>query len=83
LQTQSHDLPTGAVYYTPIVELDQSTSIDLQEEDQTKFSAFLEWINNYNDYVLNQWNEKRVEKISDDDMALVEDFIDVDMGDDQ
>ena len=83
LQTQSHDLPTGAVYYTPIVELDQSTSIDLQEEDQVKFSSFLEWINNYNDYVLNQWNEKRVEKISEDDMALVEDFIDVDMGDDQ
>ena len=57
-----------------------SLAIDLTEEDQTKFSDFLEWINNYNDYIVSAWSEKRSEKMNAEDETLVEDFIDIEVG---
>lgn len=55
----------------------------MTEADQTRFSDFLEWINNYNEYIVNAWNDKREQKMSQEDADLVEDFIDIEVGDDQ
>ena len=73
-------IPTGAKFYVPTAGIDMSVAIDLTEEDQTKFSDFLEWINNYNEYIVSAWNEKRSEKMNAEDEALVEDFIDIEVG---
>jgi len=73
-------IPTGAKFYVPTAGIDMSVAIDLTEEDQTKFSDFLEWINNYNDYIVSAWSEKRSEKMNAEDEALIEDFIDIEVG---
>ena len=73
-------IPTGAKFYVPTAGIDMSVAIDLTEEDQTKFSDFLEWINNYNDYIVSAWSEKRSEKMNAEDETLVEDFIDIEVG---
>ena len=80
--TDERSIPTGAKFYLPTTSLDITTSIDLTEEDQTKFGDFLEWINNYNDYIVSAWNEKRTEKVKAENDALVEDFIDIEVGED-
>lgn len=78
--SEEHSLPTGAKFYLPTVSLDLSNSIELQEEDQQKFSDFVEWINNYNEYIMKAWTEKRDSIQSQEDDSLVEDFIDIEEG---
>jgi hypothetical protein len=80
--SDERSIPTGAKFYLPTASLDIATSIDLTEDDQTKFGDFLEWINNYNDYIVSAWNEKRSEKMEAEDESLVEDFIDIEVGED-
>lgn len=80
--TDERSIPTGAKFYLPTASLDIATSIDLAEDDQTKFGDFLEWINNYNDYIVSAWSEKRSEKMEAEDESLVEDFIDIEVGED-
>jgi len=81
--SEERSIPTGAKFYLPVPNVDLTTSIDLTDADQNKFSDFIEWINNYNEYIVSAWNEKRTEKIEAEDESLVEDFIDIDAdGDD-
>ena len=81
--SEERSIPTGAKFYLPVPSVDLTASIDLTDADQTKFSDFIEWINNYNEYIVSAWNEKRTEKIEAEDESLVEDFIDIDTdGDD-
>jgi len=81
--TEERSIPTGAKFYLPTAGVDLSESVDLTDGDQTKFSDFLEWINNYNEYIVNAWNEKRTEKMEAEDESLVEDFIDIEVGEEQ
>ena len=81
--TEERSIPTGAKFYLPTAGVDLSQSVDLTDGDQTKFSDFLEWINNYNEYIVNAWNEKRTEKMEAEDESLVEDFIDIEVGEEQ
>ena len=78
--TEERSIPTGAKFYLPTASLDIATSIDLSEGDQTKFTDFLEWINNYNDYIVSAWDEKRSKKMESEDEELIEDFIDIEVG---
>tara|TARA_R110000823_G_scaffold255912_2_gene377892 strand:+ start:41 stop:790 length:750 start_codon:yes stop_codon:yes gene_type:complete len=74
---EERSIPTGAKFYVPTAKLDLTVNIDLVEEDQTKFSDFMEWINNYNQYIVDAWNEKRTEKLSKENEDLVEQFIEI------
>lgn len=81
--TEEHSIPTGAKYYLPTAELNLKETIDLTEKDQETFSNFIEWINNYNDYIVTAWTSKRKEAQEEDDADLIDEFIDVDeFGDD-
>ncbi len=80
---EERKLPTGASFFLPTATVNFSDSIELTEADQTRFSDFLEWINNYNEYIVNAWNDKRGQKMSQEDADLVEDFIDIEVEDDQ
>ena len=81
--SDERSIPTGAKFYVPTAGVDLSVSIDLEEGDQTKFGDFLEWINNYNDYIVSSWTEKRTAKMEAEDEALVEDFIDIEVDGDE
>jgi hypothetical protein len=65
-------------YYVPVPSLDLSSTIDLEEADQQRFQDFIDWIGNYNQYILNAYNEKAGNTISNDDASLVEQFVDID-----
>jgi len=77
--TEERSLPTGASFFLPTQKLDLSSTIELAEEDQTRFSDFIEWIGNYNQYIVNAYNESSgSRRMSADDESLVEEFIDID-----
>ena len=76
--SEERKLPTGVSFFLPTVDLDLTNAVDITDEDQQKFSDFIEWINNYNEYIVKTWNEKREIKMSSEDEDLVEDFIDID-----
>jgi hypothetical protein len=41
----------------------------------------MSWVDNYNNYIMNQWTEKATEQMSDEDMDVVDDFIDIEVDD--
>jgi len=78
--SEERSLPTGASFFLPTQQLDMQNTIELAEADQEKFSNFIEWIGNYNQYIVNAYNESAGSKMSKADEDLVEDFIDIDEG---
>jgi hypothetical protein len=80
LTTEERELPNGSCFYLPLAELDRTQS-PLDNADEETFRAFLEWVEGYNDYITNAFTEKHVQTASAEDASLVEDFIDVEIGD--
>ncbi len=58
-----------------VMTLDAGDKVDLQPEDQDTLHNFLEYITTVNSYILEQWDEKNKESISDDDAAIVAEFV--------
>ena len=78
LETEERKLPNGNVFYLPVSTLDVANKIDLSDEDQVIFGDFMSWIQNYNQYIVSEW-DANVGGNADADMKdIVEDFIDVD-----
>ena len=71
------DYSAGMKYYKPVPSVDFSTTIDLEEADQQKFSDFIDWIGNYNQYIVDAHN-KASSGLSADDETLVSEMIDID-----
>lgn len=68
---------TAIEYYVPKYTLDLTDSIELEEADQEKFSNFIDWIGNYNQYIVDAHN-KTASGLSADDETLVGEMIDID-----
>jgi len=79
--TDVRTIPTGAKYYVPVASLDVTKTVKLTDSDQTLFADFMSWVDNYNNYIMNQWTEKATEQMSDEDMDVVDDFIDIEVDD--
>ena len=84
--TAERKLPNGNSYYVPAVDLNLLETLTIEESNQTMFASFLDWIDNYNEYILSSWNDSN--KVGDelnsawdlpDDQAIdvVEQFINV------
>lgn len=80
LETEKNELPNGTSYYTPVAKVDFKNAIDIVDADQDVFKDFMEYIKNYNEYINNQWLEKSGDEppISNNDMKVVESFVDID-----
>ena len=77
--SEERKLPTGASFFLPTASLNIKDTIDLADSDQQRFSDFIEWIGNYNQYIVNAYNEKvGSTRMSSEEEELVEDFIDID-----
>ena len=72
--TEQRKLPNGNSFYIPSVSLNLTNIIKLSEEDQQTFADFMQWIDNYNDYIINAWNENSRKK-EDMDMDIVQDLV--------
>jgi len=78
LTTEERKLPNGNSFYLPKASLDVTNTVKLTELDQTMFTDFMAWVQNYNEYIINEWGVKSGQKITQSDMDTVDSFIDID-----
>lgn len=83
-ECKQNELPNGSSYYTPLCSADMSVTHEITNDDQEMFGNFLEWVKNFNDYICKEWDDKVAQKqeedrnvIPEEDMATVEDFIEI------
>ena len=76
LGTEERKLPNGNSFYLPTTKLDIQTVLDLDDATQETLGNFLAWVTNYNEYIVNAWDEN-ASKHEDVDTETVEDFIDI------
>lgn len=76
LSTEERQLPNGNSFYLPNTQVDLQTTLDLDDATQETLGNFLAWVTNYNEYIINAWNEN-VSKHEEVDTETVEDFIDI------
>jgi hypothetical protein len=74
--TREVPLPNGSSFYVPETELDLGTTLEMDNYAQEVFGNFMAWIQNYNTYILNTWNEN-MHKNEDVDVDTVESFVDI------
>ena len=78
--TKEVPLPNGSSFYVPETDIDLSNTLDMDNESQAVFANFVAWIENYNTYILNTWNEN-MHKNEEVDTDTVEAFVDIDAED--
>jgi hypothetical protein len=79
--TEERKLPNGNSFYLPVVSLDVSKTLNIEAAEQTTFSDFLAWVDNYNNYIIKSWAEKTNSHIEDDDKEIVDDIVDIELED--
>jgi hypothetical protein len=77
--TEERTIPTGAVYYLPVVALDVTKTIELTQKEQGLFTDFLQWVQNYNEYIINSWQEKASNHDDEDDIEIVDGIVDIEL----
>ena len=77
--TEERTIPTGAKYYVPISSLDLTNTVEITQDDQSLFGDFSSWVDNYNNYIINQWAEKANAHMEDDDIDVVDDLVDIEI----
>ena len=77
LGTEERKLPNGNSFYLPTASLDVSKTIELSGTDQETFANFLAWVENYNSYIISEWDAK-ANHHDEGDNDIVNDFIDID-----
>jgi len=74
--TKEVPLPNGSSFYVPETELNLGTTLEMDNDAQEVFANFMAWIENYNTYILNTWDEN-MHKNEDVDTDTVEEFVDI------
>ncbi len=64
-----------------VMTLAAGDKVELEQKDQEILHNFLAYITTVNSYILEQWDEKNKESISDDDAELVTQFVNVEEAD--
>ncbi len=64
------------MFYLPTASLDISNTIELADADQETLPTF-SWVENYNSYIINEWDAQANQKYDDEDNSVVGDFIDI------
>ena len=76
LTTREVPLPNGSSFFVPEAELDLGTTLEMDNSAQEVFASFIAWIENYNTYILNSWNEN-MHKKEDVNTDIIEEFVDI------
>ena len=77
--TDERKLPNGNSFFLPMVSLDVTNSVEVTQEDQDKFSDFMSWVSNYNEYIINAYAEKASPHDDEDDAAITDGMIDIEL----
>jgi hypothetical protein len=75
--TEERKLPNGNAFFLPKCDVDTSTKIDIVEKDQDMFADFMAWVQNYNDYIVAEWDKKASSDTSEKYVEVVDTFVDV------
>ena len=59
--------------------LDVTNTVEVTQEDQDKFSDFMSWVSNYNEYIINAYAEKASPHNGEDDAAITDGMIDIEL----
>ena len=62
----------------PKIDINFKNVLKVEEKDQETFANFIAWIENFNGYISSAWDEKNRNKVSEEDMKVVDEFIEVD-----
>ena len=52
---------------------DFNTALTISEKDTDTFSNFMGWVDNYNDYIISEWNKKS-DALSPADEKVLDEF---------
>ena len=77
LTTNEMKSPKGS-FFVPKLNINYDQVLTVNEKDQEIFGNFISWIENFNQYVSTSWDEKTRNKVSEEDMKVVDEFIEVD-----
>ena len=77
--TNERKLPNGNSFFVPVVSLNITDTMQLTQDDQTMFADFMSWIDNYNNYIVNEWAEKTNTKLEDGDAEVLDDLVDIEV----
>jgi hypothetical protein len=80
LGAEEQSLPTGATYFLPTAVLDLSSTLELTDADSALFGDFNAWVDNYNEYIVKEFNKlSQPAEASADELAIAEEFVDVEV----
>jgi hypothetical protein len=80
LGAEEQSLPTGATYFLPTAVLDLSGTVELTDKDQELFADFNAWVDNYNEYIVKEFNKlAKPQEISQDEADIAAEFVDVEI----
>ncbi len=80
LGSEEQTLPTGATYFLPSAVLDLSSTIELTDKDQVLFADFNAWVDNYNEYIVKEFNKlSKPEEVSQAEADIAAEFVDVEV----
>lgn len=80
LGSEEQTLPTGATYFLPSAILDLSTTLDLTDKDQVLFADFNAWVDNYNEYIVKEFNKlSKPEEVTQAEADIAAEFVDVEV----
>ena len=75
--TEERKIPTGAVFYLPVVSLDVTKTLELTDKEQTMFGDFMQCVQNYNEYIINAWSDKASSSVEDEEELDLGNLVDV------
>lgn len=80
LGSEEQSLPTGATYFLPTAVLDLSSTLELTDADSTLFGDFNAWVDNYNEYIVKEFNKlSQPAEATADELEIAEEFVDVEV----
>jgi hypothetical protein len=80
LGAEEQSLPTGATYFLPTAVLDLSSTLELTDADSTLFGDFNAWVDNYNEYIVKEFNKlSQPSEATAAELEIAEEFVDVEV----
>ena len=79
--TEQRTISTGGVYYLPVIALDVTKTMDLTPKEQETFTEFVQWIQNYNEYIIEAYDTKSTRHDDDDDGFIVDGLAGIELED--
>ena len=68
-------MPSGTKF--AVVESDLGETVGFADGDNDVLQNFMDYVQRSNEYILKKWEEQNVERISDEDSAIVANIVDV------